>query len=195
MSEPTGVPAMYPGRPVSMRTGRGANQSDRQATECENGNKDGRWHCLLSTLDEQPRQRGRRKVVPRQLGKARTAGCRHGLKWRSSQTQPQSSQRAHFIAHGGPRMPARIGAPRPDRRSASTARGRSPRSHPATKREHQSNPDQDFYSGNRRAQTNTALDALGLEVDRVEVHRNPPAHFDHGLAVVRRWLRRPAPSG
>ena len=96
MSEPTGVPAMYPGRPVSMRTGRGANQSDRQATECENGNKDGRWHCLLSTLDEQPRQRGRRKVVPRQLGKARTAGCRHGLKWRSSQTQPQSSQRAHL---------------------------------------------------------------------------------------------------
>jgi hypothetical protein len=32
----------------------GANQSDRQATECENGNKDG--HCFLSTLDEQPRQ-------------------------------------------------------------------------------------------------------------------------------------------
>jgi hypothetical protein len=112
----------------------GANQSDRQATECENGNKDGRWHCLLSTRDEQPRQRGRRKVVPRQLGKAQTAGCRHGLKWRSSQTQPQSSQRAHFIAHGGPRMPARNGAPRPDRRSASTARGRSPRSHPATNR-------------------------------------------------------------
>jgi hypothetical protein len=48
---------------------RGANQSDQHATECENRDKDGRWHRLLSTLDEKPRQRGRRKVVPRQSGK------------------------------------------------------------------------------------------------------------------------------